>query len=213
MQIGLIADIHGDLAGFQAALQLLDKTDFILCAGDIVDRGADADQIIKIFQERGIKSIKGNHEHSVLHYQERWRQTDKIEQLTQLGRIISDETVAYLQTLPDTISLNIENTNLLMAHGTPWSDITGIYPDSRQPLINQLVTRCPDRDILILGHTHQPMHLISHHLTILNPGSIYGVTIRDSHSCAMLTLPDRIFTVYDLNTGNKIEIPLVRREA
>ena len=36
-KLGLIADIHGDWAGFQAALNLLERegaADLILCAGD-----------------------------------------------------------------------------------------------------------------------------------------------------------------------------------
>lgn len=211
MLIGLIADIHGDLAGFQAALKVLEKADLILCAGDMVDRGADADTIIQIMQARGIQAIKGNHEYSVLHYQERWRKTDRPERLAQLGRIISNETVAYLQNLPDTLALNIENTRLLMAHGTPWSDVTAVFPDSRQPLFDQLVQRCPDTDLLILGHTHQPMHVRSQHLTILNPGSVYGVTIRDSHSCAMLSLPDREYTIYNIHTAQPISVPFIER--
>jgi hypothetical protein len=31
-------------------------------------------------------------------------------------------------------------------------------------------------------------------LQILNPGSVYGVTARDSHTCATLTLPARDYT-------------------
>ena len=47
MKIGLLADIHGDLPGFQTALRLFDQhnTGQIICAGDIVDRGPNADTI------------------------------------------------------------------------------------------------------------------------------------------------------------------------
>ena len=56
MKIGLIADIHGDLAGFRAALRLLEDkgVEHILCAGDIVDRGPDADTVVQLLQEHNV---------------------------------------------------------------------------------------------------------------------------------------------------------------
>jgi hypothetical protein len=48
-------------------------------------------------------------------------------------------------------------------------------------------------------------------LQILNPGSIYGVTIRDSHTCAILKLPACDFTVYDVQSGEAIALPITIR--
>jgi len=64
MKIGLIADIHGDLEGFQAALTLLNAHEVtcILCAGDIVDRGPEADAIVRLIKDHNIACIKGNHD-------------------------------------------------------------------------------------------------------------------------------------------------------
>jgi hypothetical protein len=102
MKIGLIADIHGDLAGFNAALSICEReqVDLMLCAGDIVERGSDADEIVRLIRQYDIGCIKGNHEHSVIRNQSRWRDTERPERMAQIGRIISDETIAYSESLP-----------------------------------------------------------------------------------------------------------------
>lgn len=214
IKLGILADIHGDLMGFQAALKLLQThgVDQIVCAGDILDRGSGADEIVNLIQQHRIACIKGNHEHTVLRFQKRWRESEHPEKLAKLGRIISDETVVFIETLPESLPLTIDGLHILMAHGTPWSDVLGVFPDSRPSLFEQLnVRHGEDTDILILGHTHQPMHIKTSQLHILNAGSVYGVTIRDSHSCAILELPQMHFTVYDLQTSEPIHLEIVDR--
>jgi predicted phosphodiesterase len=68
-----------------------------------------------------------------------------------------------------------------------------------------------DTDTIILGHTHQPMHVRVGPLQILNPGSVYGVTSRDSHSCATLPLPTRDYRVFELCSGEALGLPITRR--
>lgn len=214
MKIGLIADIHGDLVGFQAALRVFERqgVDRILCAGDIVDRGPDADTIVQLLQERSIACIKGNHDYTVVSFQAHWRTADNPQRLAQLGRIVSDETVNFLVSLPDTTRFTFEGVRLLMAHGTPWSDVMAAFPGTRQSIFDRIVERyAGDTEVVILGHTHVPMCVQIGGMWVLNPGSIYGVTVRDSHTCAVLILPGCDFRVFDLESGKRIEIPVVQR--
>lgn len=64
---------------------------------------------------------------------------------------------------------------------------------------------------MVLGHTHQPMMLQVGGLHLVNPGSIYGVTMRDSHTCGVLTLPEVQFEVYHLSTHQQIPLKLIVR--
>src|SRR5688572_14641850 len=199
MKIGVIADIHGDLPGFEAALRIIEGEGVsqIVCAGDIVDRGPEADEIIRIIRQRDIPCIRGNHDVTVVRNQARWRASDRPERLSQLGRIVSDETIDFLNGLPETVALTLDGVRMLIAHGTPWSDVMTVFPDSRQGVLDQIVERYGhDHDIIVLGHTHQPMFMHVANLWILNPGSIYGVTIRDSHTCAVLDLAHMGFEVF-----------------
>lgn len=210
-KVGIIADMHGDYDSFLKALDIFDaqSVNHILCAGDIVDRGSDADKIIEVIQEQSILTIAGNHDRTVVANQDRWRQQKNPERMKQLGRIVSDETIRFLENLPDTLSTSIAGKNILIAHGTPWSDVLGAFPDSRQSTFERIYNDYAEaHDIIILGHTHCPMHAKIGNLQILNSGSIYSITARDSHTCGILSLPEGHFTVYNIPTGNPIELEI-----
>lgn len=214
VKIGIIADVHGDYDSFIKALDFFNSQGIqkILCAGDIVDRGSDADKIIKVIQERNILSIAGNHDRTVVSNQERWRQHKNPQKMKKLGRIVSDEAIEFLENLPDTATITIAGKRILIAHGTPWSDVLGAFPDSRQSTFERIYNDyASDYDIIILGHTHHPMHATINGLHILNPGSIYSVTARDSNTFGILSLPECVFTVYDIQTGNRTKIGITER--
>src|SRR5688500_1059309 len=105
--LGLVADIHGDLDGLRRALAIFarERVGHLICAGDIVDRGADADAVVPILERLGATCVKGNHEHTVLRSQERWRASPRAEELARVGRVVSDATVAYIAARPDTARL------------------------------------------------------------------------------------------------------------
>ena len=67
--------MHGDLVGFKSALAIFarEKAGMLLCPGDIVERGSDADEIVRLIGEYNFGCIKGNHEHSVIRNQKHWR--------------------------------------------------------------------------------------------------------------------------------------------
>ena len=206
--------MHGDLVGFKTALAIFarEKVGMMLCPGDIVERGSDADEIVRLIGEYNFGCIKGNHEHSVIRNQKHWRAAQNPERMAQLGRIISDQTLTFLESLPEAQQYIAENTRITMGHGTPWSDLLGVFPDSRQGIYDQLFARYGQHtDIMILGHTHQPMQVKYQGMLILNPGSVYGVTIRDSHSCAVLALPEKKFRVFDLKTSEEIQTETIDR--
>lgn len=213
--IGIIADIHGDLAGFVRALDRFarERVAHVICAGDLVDRGAYADRIAQLLDQLKATCVKGNHEHTIARSQNRWRASARVGQLAQIGRIISDETLAYITALPDTAPLTISGVRLLVAHGAPWSDIASVFSDSRHATFERLAGYAGNADVIILGHTHRPMHVQIGAIQILNPGSVYGVTARDSHTCATLTLPTRAYQVFDLHADAPIDLPVTFRSS
>src|SRR5574341_110447 len=62
MLLGLLADLHGDLDGFSAALTILDRlgADPIVCAGDVAERGGEAGTIVRLLQERSTLTACAN---------------------------------------------------------------------------------------------------------------------------------------------------------
>ncbi|NTW00770.1 MAG: metallophosphoesterase family protein [Oscillochloris sp.] len=212
--LGIVSDLHGDIDGFTRALEIFvrEQVSHVICAGDLVDRGADADRIAYLLRQLQATCVKGNHEHTIARSQERWRASGRTAQLAQVGRIINDETLAYITELPDTARRTFAGMRLLVAHGAPWSDIASVFPNSRQATFERLVTGFQETtDTIILGHTHRPMHVRIGSLQILNPGSVYGVTARDSHTCATLTVPTQAYQVFDLRSGAPIDLPVTLR--
>lgn len=207
--VGIIGDMHGNYEGFLKALEIFEQHGVmqILCAGDIVDRGGHADDIVKMIRARNILCIAGNHDRTVVTNQARWRASKNAERLRELGRIVSDETITFLKALPDTAEIIIADKRILIAHGAPWSDVITVFPDSRQSTFERINNDYGGNyDIVILGHTHQPMHARIGNLHILNAGSVYDVTIRDSHTCGILYLPETRFVVFDLASENPIDL-------
>lgn len=64
MKIGIISDIHSNLEAFSEALVLLNasKVERIYCCGDIVGYGPNPNECVDLVREKGITSIKGNHD-------------------------------------------------------------------------------------------------------------------------------------------------------
>ena len=211
MRLGLLADIHGDGIGFQRALDWFasQATDHILCAGDVVDRGPDADAIVQELIKRSIPCIKGNHEFTLLREHSRWSQSSQRERLASRGRIVTQATLEYVAALPTSLRLPVENQHLVLAHGAPWSDVVDMLPEARSSKWQRLLNEHPHDQLIVLGHTHRPMHVRCGHLNVLNPGSVYGVTIRDSHTCAIYDTHSASMTLYDLKTQQTRICPVV----
>lgn len=210
MILGLLADIHGDYDGFMHALRLFEhqQVQQIICAGDIVDRGPDADRIVAVLQRLPIVCVAGNHEATVLLNQERWRASERPQRLRSVGRIVSDPTLEFIAGLPSTAQLNLAGQRILVAHGAPWSDITTVSPFGRDAVLRRLYAEySASTDAVIVGHSHLPFHLVLNEtLHILNPGSIYGVTARDSHTCMVVRLPEWQAFLFDLRTGAESQL-------
>lgn len=206
MKLGLLSDIHGDFTGMVKALAILDQAavDGIICAGDVADRGPDADLAVEELLRRDIPCVLGNHDITIAKFENRVRNPKRIEELKRLGRIVKPETSDYLRHLPPHRVLTYDSHTVLVAHGAPWSDVVSIFPDARMSMLERLDTYASkaEADTLILGHTHQPMHIKTPAgVDVVNPGSIYNVTIRDSGTCAIYDLTAQQLAVYDLETG------------
>lgn len=200
-RIGIISDIHADLAGLEHALDVLkqQQVDTILCAGDLVDRGFDGDEVIELITADDIPCVLGNHDEDMIRgdmgylIRERWEK-------------VSDLSIARLEDYPYTIEYQWDGVDVMLAHGSAYSNTDYLFPDlMRQQYFRALEES--DAQVLLVGHTHQPMKIhIKDKGWILNPGSVCLHERRDSGSCGILTLPEIDFTVLSVYTGKPIEI-------
>ncbi len=183
MEIGIIADIHGDYGALQLALDRLDhihQVDTILCAGDLIGRGPDQEQVVNLVRTRGIPTVKGNHDE--------WHAG------------MSVENAAYLKNLPINWQGEYLGCSIFMCHGKPGNNIWGLYRDHVSNTLLNMMLASLNADVLIVGHTHVPMFMRVANGCVINPGSLYTFnSMRStSHTYGVLRLPEQTFELYDL---------------
>ena len=183
MKLGIISDIHGDLAALKTALDRLENyhhTDRIVCAGDLVGRGTQPDEVVTLIRERGISTVRGNHDE--------WFYN------------ISDDNAAYLKALPLDWQSEFEGRSVFMCHGKPGNNIWGLYRDHLSNTLLNMMLDSLDVDVMITGHTHMPMYIRVERGCLINPGSLYQFknTRSSSHTYGVLNLPEVTFDLFDL---------------
>jgi putative phosphoesterase len=218
MKIGVISDIHGHLAPLEKALILLDRlgVDQIVCAGDVVGEGYEGDAVVKLLQERQILSVLGNHDEEAFADQAWLRRHQRSLPDSPNRLLLDSRTVAYVSSMPLTLSFEWEGTSICLAHGTPRNNKIYVFPmtQTRRDAtrlrsahgIYQDMLRSTIDEIIVLGHTHIPMCMIINGVWVVNPGSVSRNRTDDGSTCGVLSLPDRHFEVYDLNSSEPISI-------
>lgn len=215
MKIGIIADIHAQLDSLQKALAIFERegVEKIVCAGDIVEKDFYGDAVVRLLREKKIPSVRGNHDEAAVSNQRWFRQNmdaglvQKTLMHLEQGnnrlqtRLLTDKSLIYLQNLPFELRFSWEGQKVLLVHGSPNSNsqyLTGNMPDS----FLRHVLEGVNADIIICGHSHSPMRRELDGMLLINPGSVcYSNHPRESHSCGILTVPAREFTVISLDSG------------
>lgn len=204
MQIGVISDIHAGLTELEFALQHLNdaQVEQIVCAGDLVDFGDSDDEVVKRIFKNGIPCVQGNHDR-IARNNQRLRQR-KLEQ-DQSARLLRLETLDFLDHLPQILRFMWDDITVMLTHTVPWGQEMYIYPESTTPLFRRIAHE-GKADVIILGHTHRPMWIEIDNCTIINPGSTSQNYELGVGTYGILTLPDRTFQLFNINTG--LQMPL-----
>jgi putative phosphoesterase len=176
MQLGLISDIHGDMKALERAITLLKiqhRVDLIWCAGDLVGRGNQPDEVVSEMIQRRIPTVMGNHDEMVLLPQ----QIDNQRRML-LGQLLGyrPQTLSFLTTLPRTYRAHFSGRVVVMVHGTPRSNAEGVSLNPAQNTQSMAWLERIGADILITGHTHVPMMLRNERGLLVNPGSLFNPT-------------------------------------
>jgi len=98
MRTALISDIHGNYDGLQAVLKDIERQgcDRILCLGDLVDGGTQSVEVVRLFQQRAIPVVQGNHDE----YPDAPLPPDVRNYLSDLPEAIVEGQTTYTHTSP-----------------------------------------------------------------------------------------------------------------
>jgi diadenosine tetraphosphatase ApaH/serine/threonine PP2A family protein phosphatase len=186
LKIGIISDIHSNLEALEVLLHRLEKegVERIYCLGDVVGYGANPNECVEKVRQLCHVCIMGNHDDALIggtaiEYFNSYARA-ALEWTT---RIITDDNLTYLKSLPVTYS----DGHLLMVHATPaeptsWSYI--LRPDDAEPHFQVM----EEGATAFIGHSHLPARFedAPTHKAIINVGSVGQPRDRDPRAACGL---------------------------
>lgn len=177
MKIAIISDIHGN---YDALYSVLDKAkkenvDHLLILGDIVGYYYYPEKVLNLLNDWNFDIIKGNHEQILQDLTNDPSLSESIRLKYGSGhneaiKKLSLEQLNYLFDLPESKAIKFDKINMLMCHGSPWSNDSYIYPDSNNNIINKCDKK--DFDFVFIGHSHYPFAIKNRYSILINPGSV-----------------------------------------
>lgn len=204
VRIGIFSDVHGNIEELQQALYLLESlnVDAIVCAGDLVDKGPGSDAVVALMS-RDIPYVQDNHDAKASFG---WLDD---------RALLSTEAIHYLRTLPLELTCEWAGKTVYMSHCNPWQDSSVYVYRSRPLILFEQIASAVDADVIVMGHTHQPLCVQANDTLIVNPGVVYGNISSESiydkrdtdeRTCGVLTVPDGKFELYDITTDNILTV-------
>jgi predicted phosphodiesterase len=150
MRILVISDIHANRTALEAVLADAGEVDSTWCLGDIVGYGPDPDECVKRVRDiPNLICVKGNHDVAALNSTSlAIFNADARRSLVWTRSQLSEESLAYLQTLPEVLR---KQGDVSLVHGSPRDPIWEYILNTVTARLNFSVfsTR-----LCFVGHTH-----------------------------------------------------------
>ena len=154
MRIAIIADIHANLAAFQAVLDDIQRQGRVKefwCLGDIVGYGPEPQQCLKLLRSLKHVCVAGNHD---------WAAIEKISTANfnpdaaaacrWTAQQLNSDDIAYLDSLP----LTIKKGRFTLVHGSPREPIWEYVISTNLAEVNFSFFETP---FCLVGHSHIPL--------------------------------------------------------
>jgi putative phosphoesterase len=202
LKLAVLGDVHGNLAALEAALAdaKKHKPDRYLVTGDLVMNGPRPGQVIDKLRDldaKGAIVIQGNTDVAVADFDftAAFPGVDSVSSAQRAAAEwahdqLSDDQCDYLRRLPAERRLWNDGTMVLVCHGSPGSQTTGLPADLDPSVTVERVTRS-DARVIACGHTHIADVRELGRKLIVNPGSCgYAFDGTPTANWALLTLDD-----------------------
>lgn len=196
MKIAIISDIHANFIALEAVYKALkeEKVFQIYALGDLVGYYPQIEEVIDFIVEKNIITLMGNYDKACLCkdekegmlYLKKDLPDDKKEVFQWTRAQLTEDIKNFLSGLPQKIELHFEKMRVLLVHGSPTGIANYIYPNTSTFYMESLLSENMV-DVIICGHTHQPMIVETKEGFILNPGSV-GVPINSESTAKYLII-------------------------
>jgi putative phosphoesterase len=161
VRIGVVSDVHGNVPALEDALARFEvEADVVWCAGDIVHEYRFSSEAVRLLRNARSTAVLGNHDMVLLSPAGvRAREAEGVDA----------EELAWLGRLGFTHEVLVDGRRIRMVHGSPWE------PHGDYLRAHNSKWRDADElgvDILVVGHTHEPMVQTFGSTLVVNPGSL-----------------------------------------
>jgi len=169
--IAVISDVHANLEALEEVLRHIDELE-TYCLGDLVDYGANPNEVIEAIGRRKIVTVMGNHDWAAI-----MGDTSLFNPKAAMSSIwtrkqLTAASLEYLRSLTPEVRSTFEGTEAYFTHGAP-DDRLWEYVDPRThgDLLGHYLAKLNVK-LIGLGHTHVPYAWREGERFVFNPGSV-----------------------------------------
>lgn len=155
MKIGIIADIHANLAAFTATLEDLaaQNVQEIISLGDNIGYGPDPEQVVDTLLDHNVLSVLGNHEYALQSDRYLQKLNPSPRKSLLLNRdLLSEENLVHCVNLPQVLLRH----GARFVHGCPPKSPSAYLYRPSDHKLEKLYTGFKEQ-ICFYGHTHSPV--------------------------------------------------------
>ena len=180
MKVAVFSDVQANFPAMEvAAEQILRRSpDLVVMAGDLVNRGPNSLDCLKLFdqlrQTHGWLPVQGNHEVWV----NRCSREAPRDAIEEQARRFTDWTYRQVRPIIDTMTGWPDHLCFPGGDGESWVHVThGTMAGNRDGVTNSVTDEVlrerlpPDIALFITAHTHRPLERVVHGTPVLNVGS------------------------------------------
>ncbi len=172
-KFAFLSDIHGNINALEKVLEDIKNRGIafsnVYCTGDVIGYGNKPNEVIKLLKENNITLILGNHDKKTAFYDEN-KDVKINDNFLWTKKEVTAENKAYLKTLPEKLSINLNGMNILLIHASPNSISEYIYKEDEK--LQAEIANNLKEDIIIFGHTHLAYSKYVNGKLFLNAGSV-----------------------------------------
>jgi putative phosphoesterase len=189
VRAAFISDVHSNLEALEAVLDEVGKAR-VYCCGDIVGYGASPNEVVRVLRDVGATCVIGNHDKASLEGDAGEFNPRAAMAAMWTSQHLTDESRAFLGSLPREVATEIGGKRVYMVHGSPDDPMWEyVRPSTHADLFDYYLQKV-NADVLALGHTHMAFQWRSDTGgVVFNPGSVGQPRNGDSRaSYAILTV-------------------------
>lgn len=167
-----ISDVHSNLEALEAVLDEAGKLK-VYCCGDLVGYGASPNEVVRILRSIGATCVLGNHDQASLAGEVGAFNPRAAMAAIWTSKHLTDESRAFLSSLPRELITEIAGKRVYMAHGSPVDTMWEyVQPSTHSDLFDYYLQKV-HADAIVLGHTHLAFEWRSDGGgVVFNPGSV-----------------------------------------